>query len=299
MVPNQSFLLAFDGSEEALYAAEAAWSLSKRMNASLTAQHVVDTAGALRFLNPRNAGVIGSGLHLVAYEGLNNSLRSIGGKLAEVYNARAEGHGISTGMIVDEGDPCEEILRRAADHSLIILGYSPSAVPASISFLHARLSLVEQLIHSCLQPLLIVRQPLPVVTELTAVSSLRHFNDRWLTACWSAAQQLGAQFSISLLPLVNGKTELEEFNRQLQESAPRLSNAKIRILVSDDKHPAVKNSSVLPVVPTVLKDDHRMTISGECPALFLRTSNFSSVLFWPEEYTQPLFRLPAASTAAV
>src|ERR1700722_5144495 len=99
-----SILLALDGSEEAHHAAQLALKLAESPGAAVVAQHVVDTKTAWALLGTHKAGLIGSGLYITAYETLCESLRELGGKLAERYEAMSGAQNVDSECVIDEGN---------------------------------------------------------------------------------------------------------------------------------------------------------------------------------------------------
>jgi nucleotide-binding universal stress UspA family protein len=146
-----SYLLPIDGSQESRSAAYFAWELAGRTGASVTAQHVIDSARLWRFLAHDHAGFVGSGLYFEAREKILNVLHSVGESLMMAYNTQMAGQNLSGASVIDEGDPATEVARRAADHDLVILGFhSGTRAPE-------RLRMFEKLASTCPCPILVVR----------------------------------------------------------------------------------------------------------------------------------------------
>lgn len=294
MSENTSILLALDGSEEALYAAELCRYLAAKISAKVVPIHVIEKTGALEFIAPPKAGLIGSGPYMLAYESLCLSLKEISDKLSDSYSAKFSES--SENLLFEEGSPLEKLCERAPQHSLIVTGYNPRALPTTISHLHAKLTLVEQLAHQCARPLMVVRRPINEILELTAVTTDHYINPKWLKNCWLAARQMGIPFTISLLPLNDRIVpNTTQFMHRLIELQPEFYQVTVRIL---PKKGSDHISNVVPILPTIVQDEHRVTPSGECPAIVLRTSQYDSVIFWPDQATAPLFGEAAATSAA-
>ena len=119
---TNSYLLVLDGSAESRAAAFLAWKLAKQSGARVVAQHVIDIPAVANLLPFRKAGFIGSGPYMEAREHTVAELRSVAETLMLSYQAQAEGHNIDMETYIDEGDPAEEICKRAEAHELLIVG---------------------------------------------------------------------------------------------------------------------------------------------------------------------------------
>ena len=307
MVGDESFLLALNATEHSLYAAETAWFLAKRTGAKVVPFHVVDTHGALHFFGPGKAGLTGSGVLVRAYEQLCDSLANIAEKITESYEARARGCGVAGDMLVGEGDPAEEILKRGGAHSLIVVGYGAPQLVSGSSAPGVRFSVADRIAHHCSRPLLLVRRPLSAVSEVTAVVSINHVNEIWLKNCLSMAQQLRVPFTISLLPPGQGDSSPSSFVKQLQDSDHALGQVKVRVLRPEEVasnfgqefsfEEKAHVSQVLPVLPTIQQREGRTTLQGAGPTDFLAAINFDCVMLWPEEFVDAAFPWTGARAA--
>jgi nucleotide-binding universal stress UspA family protein len=142
-----SYLLALDGSAESRTAAHFAWELAAQTGASVVAQHVIDTAAAWQFLSYDRPGFIGSGVYMEAREQISSALRSIAEALMLSYCTQVQGRSITAKSHIDEGDPACEIVRRAADHDLVIIGHRSGP---------RQERLYETLVKTCPCPVLVV-----------------------------------------------------------------------------------------------------------------------------------------------
>lgn len=142
-----SYLLALDGSAESRTAAYFAWELAAQTGARVVAQHVIDTAAAWQFLSYDRPGFIGSGIYMEAREQIGSALRSIAEDLMLSYYSQVQGRSIESETFIDEGDPACEIVRRAADHDIVIIGHRSGP---------KRERLFETLVKSCPCPVLVV-----------------------------------------------------------------------------------------------------------------------------------------------
>ena len=159
-----SYLLALDGTSESRAAAYLAWNLAHKTGARVVAQHVINAKDIWRFLRPRSAGFIGSGLYVEAFEHVTKGLRSIGEALMMSYNAQVEGQNIDSVTYIDEGDLVSQICKRAQESDLLIIGHRPSTLPSKET--DNTYSLCEELIEVCPCPMLIVTASCPNLNKL-------------------------------------------------------------------------------------------------------------------------------------
>ncbi len=159
----ESYLLAIDGSAAAKDASHLAWNIATQTGASVDAQFVVNTAGAWNLLScPIRPGFIGSGSYLEARFKLNSILHSIGEDIMLAYRSQAEGINIKSNTYIDEGDPAQEILKRAKNYSLLIIGHRRAIEESRLP------SLCEKLIQDCPCPLLVVSDTINNFSQIHA-----------------------------------------------------------------------------------------------------------------------------------
>src|ERR1700735_1344319 len=119
---TESYLVALDGSKDALNAGEVVWKLAKARGATLTALTVMDTQSIWDVLGQGQAGLIGSGPYIAAFETVRSSLKSISDALLMAFETRSLGHGIETKLISEEGNLAERVLHHTQDYDLTVLG---------------------------------------------------------------------------------------------------------------------------------------------------------------------------------
>ena len=117
-----SYLLAIDGSEESRNAANFTWELASQSGARVTAQHVVDTQAAWRFLSHDRAGFVGSGVYMEAREKITDALYAIAESIMLSYTCQIDSRALEYETYIDSGDPATEITRRAQQHDLVVMG---------------------------------------------------------------------------------------------------------------------------------------------------------------------------------
>src|SRR5271155_3664113 len=119
---EKSILLGLDGSAQARYAAELAWSMAKIGSMRVDAQHVIDSLASWDFLNFDIAGFIGSGPYFEAHETMRSTLQELGQNLISAYRSIAEQNGVVSEVFLDEGTTIREISQRAKKHDLVVIG---------------------------------------------------------------------------------------------------------------------------------------------------------------------------------
>lgn len=305
---NNSILLPIAGSRNSLFAMEAAWRLAEQTGSVVDAQHVIDSVGALEFVGLQQAGMVGSGPYLNAFEHLRDGLREIGRLVVETYTTRAEGKRLSGESFLDEGDRVEEICRRAAEHSLVVMGHRRRQPTEKLHCHPDRLSLAETLAHCSSVPLLIVENQVAKVEELVLVCSMDHINAVWMKNCLAAAKALKAECSLTFLASGAREEQPMDFLQDLRRANPEFADLPVRLVTRSSgvagqlcqHHLRVGSPerSVIAVIPTIHRGDQRVTSYGECPSDLLRRLTFDAMLFWPEEYTTPLFSVNAQAATA-
>lgn len=303
-----SFLLALSGTKQSLYAAEAAWALCQKSRAHLTAQHVADTWTAWELLRNDEPGLVGSGLYVNAFETLRNCQREIGKKLLEKYDSMANSKGIESDSVVDEGNPVDEICRRAHDHDLVIVGHRPYRNPEeSKDEWHAiKCAVAEGLANKCTKPLLIVQDKVPGIWKsMRIVLSCDHINTAYVRACLRTALFLGVEPTITCLMTGENEESVSALRKDLHASHPDLAHVpieavKIEGMTAHDKlalmrgaiedHPLAVDKDTfdtLVVLPTRHVEDGRRSVLDVGAEVFVRQLSAKALLLWPEEAVHP------------
>ncbi len=154
VMSTESYLVALDGSKDALKASEVAWKLAKAKGAKLTALTVVDTQSIWDILGRGLSGLIGSGPYVTAFEAIQTSLRSVGEALLVSFEARSQGHQIDTNTIMEEGNLAERLLHHGESYNLVIMGRRGTISDGERSLV--RTSLSEKVAAAAATPVLIV-----------------------------------------------------------------------------------------------------------------------------------------------
>lgn len=285
---NCSILLPVTGTRESLHAAELAWYLARQTNCSVLAQHVIDITSTLEFIGVTKPGLIGSGPYVAAYESICRTLRDVANKLDDSYTARVSGLGIDSTFVIDEGDPAREILQRAEDCSLIVIGHS--ALTRSRQSL-----LVESLLRNSSIPVLVVPGAVHSLSNLAVFCSMDHVNRNWLSRCLSLTRALSTKFELTFL--ASGKNEERpiDFLHDLSKAYPELDLDRLNIVLpscSDTCEDRLvtynTGANSLVVVPTINDGTNRITSwEGDVSSLLGRVET-SPMIFWPEEFSGPV-----------
>lgn len=297
---GKSILLALSGSQQSRYATEVCWNLARRLGATITAHHVVDSHSAWEFVGHENPGFLKSAVYLEAYQQLVSSLFCLGEDLADAYADEAKEAGVDNVCIVDEGNPITEICRRAANHKMVVIGHKAVKERQEPRRQFMRLSIAESLAHDCSRPLLIVQDECKEWTSLSIMISLDHINEVFINSCLDMANAL--QLPATLLCLTGGANEEkpQQFVHDLRQSNPRLAEIPIAltparqdIAVRVEEWYAPEGmpfdrslwDNTLMVIPTRLAGGERLTVVDSSPSMFIRYLTLPSIMLWPEEYS--------------
>ena len=155
---RESYLLTLDGSRESLAAANMAWNLAQKRDASLVALSVVDDQAIWDLLGAGLPGFIGSGPYIAAYEVIQKALRSVSETLLVSFASRSPNDQIKTECIINEGNLLGQVFERAKEHTLVIMGQRYSHPRMTTPNFHSfiRTSLSKRLAGVCPCPLLII-----------------------------------------------------------------------------------------------------------------------------------------------
>lgn len=310
---GKSILLALSGSQQSRFAAEVCWRISKRLGTSITAQHVVDSHSAWKFLGHERPGFLESSRYLSDYQILCKSLFCLGEELAASYSQMARKEGVNEICLVDEGNPITEICRRALSHNLVVIGHRPHTIsrenPRS-QFM--RLSIAESLAHDCPRPLLVIQGNCPQWKNLAIMISIDHINELFINSCLDMAAAL--DLKPALICLAGGPREEapRKFISDIRKANERLADVPIAISPLSDQ--ALANvefwdsqdeaipenwDKTLIVIPTREIGGQRLTVVNSSPALFVRHLTLPGILMWPEEYRFSLADADAKNEGAL
>lgn len=296
-----SILLALSGSEQSRNAAEVAWKLAKKLDATVTAEHVIDSRTIWELLRNDKPGFIGSGPYVATYETTICALKSLGDKLALEYEAIANGQGVKGECLIKEGNPVEILSRDANDHNLLVIGHFPSGVRASDRDLchYIRYSVAEGVSHQSVVPVLIVQSKPLSWESMTIVCEIDHINFTYLRSCLNLAKLLGLKPRLEFWGTGTREEGPQTFRQNLFESMPEAKSMDIDIEYfgghaaterkelfhgQDMSKSAEIPSETLFVLPTRGIARDRMTVFGMEPEEFIRSLTLPCLLLWPEDH---------------
>ncbi len=290
---TKSILLALSGSEQSYQAAQVARNLAQKTGSKLVAEHVVDVKKTWAMFGCERAGLVGSGMYVSAYELICKSLRDLGSKLAEKFEAVFP----NTECLVVEGDPLNELCRQADDFDLLVVGHRPLITEHTDAHVCGdfRYSLAEHLANSWSKPLLVVQGECKAWTKLRILVSVEHLNFRFIDESLKFANMLGLEPRLVCLASGGHEEPAAKLLPNLRSSHPELANVGIDVIgvggaveghvTSDDAAYAEIAASDLDlfVLPTEQIGDRRLSVLGIPAKTFLQAWTLPNVLFFPEE----------------
>lgn len=295
---KMSMLLALSGSEQSYEAAQLAWSLATNVDATVTAQHVVDTQSAWALLGNDRPGLIGSGLYIAAYETLCGSLKALAEKLAEKYEHMNGADRIGSTCVIDEGDPIHEISSRAKHHDLVVVGHAPTVAKSTGWKKFSKASVAEGLANSCSKPLLVVQRRPEPWKSLKILVSIEHLNIEYILSCLCNAHRLNLKPQLVCLATGVHEENPKDIICNLRKAHEELSDVEIEVALFGDfaahegaslwSHQPIRveldaYADSLVVVPTREIGGKRITIFGSSPEMFIEYLTLPAILFFPEE----------------
>ncbi|RTL38123.1 MAG: universal stress protein [Candidatus Melainabacteria bacterium] len=290
---TKSILLALSGSEQSYQAAQVARNLAQKTASKLVAVHVVDIKKTWAMFGCERAGLVGSGMYVAAYELICQSLRDLGKKLAEKFEAVFP----AVECLIVDGDPLDELCRRASDFDLLVVGHRPLVLDES----HAdtttqfRYSLAEKLSTLCSKPLLVVQGECKEWANLKILVSVEHLNFRFIDESLNLANRLGLKPKLVCLSSGGNEEPAAKLLPNLRTSHPELANIEIDLIGvggAVDEHFSTNGitgveieaaEEDLFVLPTEKICNKRLSVLGIPTSSFLKTWTLPNVMFYPEE----------------
>ncbi|MBX9694549.1 MAG: universal stress protein [Cyanobacteria bacterium] len=161
----QKMLIPVDGSKNSQIAADYAFWLASNLDSEVTFMHVVDPRLVDLFIEPEFGEELGLTQSVRASEKVFGALRKIGSVILDRFMLEAEHRRISASAHLSEGFIVEEILRRAEQHDLFVLGHrskDDSPLPSSIKLG----SVAESVVSRAVIPTLVAVQPVEHIEEV-------------------------------------------------------------------------------------------------------------------------------------
>lgn len=297
---SRSILVALSGSQQAHYAAEVAWLISKKLEADVSAEHIIDSRTVWEMLRNDTPGVLGSAEYMQVFEDVMYSLRALGDKLAHRYEAYAAGVGIRSRCVVKEGNPIEELSADSADYDLLVIGHVPSGMRTVDRTVgdYIRHSIAEGVSHGSKVPVLVVQSRPTRWESMTIVSEVDHINYSYIRSCIKLAKLLGLKPSLEFWGTGTREESPDNLRKNLATEIPEIGDATVEIEYfaghtvekrkdlfhgEDITQVAMLPSETLFVLPTRGIARERMTVFGIEPEAFIRNLMLPCLLFWPED----------------
>lgn len=297
---KMSILLGLSGSQQSKYAAELAWKLATKFDATVTAQHVIDTDTIWNVLRNEKPGFIGASPYIAAYEATIESLKELSVKLGNAYEAQAAGAGVSTEFVVDFGNPVLEISKRALSHDLVIVGHEPYRDTSNNHHLRfVRYAIAEGLAHDCRRPLIIVQTENTFWNRMHILMSTEHVNQSFIHSAVHYAEMMEIPSKIVCLGSGVHEEAPASFVADFRKSNPDLGTIPIEYraipgmavenrsnmfaMVQQDIE-LDGNANTLIVMPTREVSGRAVTFLGTAAEAYVRRMSLPSIMFCPEEY---------------
>lgn len=281
-------LLALSGTKQSLYASELAFKLAEKTEASVTAQHVIDTFTSWELLRNDQPGLLGINLYNDAFINLKKSQKNIANELGATWKTFAEKQSVDFDYFIDEGNPVKEICKRAQSHDLVIVGHRRRwQEETDIDPWHGvKYTVAEGLAHDCPKPLLIVQNTVENLWKrVVVVVSSEHINFEFLRACNGMSGVLGAHTAVKCFIKDGDEQAVRNMLNEIFDEYPDLASMEIRFGHAEDMglNSTENLHSSLLVLPTRIVDGKRVSILGEAAELFVRRLSLPAILLWPEE----------------
>lgn len=118
-----NILIALDGSKYSQVAADYAFWLASNLDASLTAQHVVDPRVVELFVAPEFAEELGYSQGVETSDKIYKAIRRVGKTILDLFGSEALAKSQKANCTLDEGNIVEEIVNRSQEYDLLVIGH--------------------------------------------------------------------------------------------------------------------------------------------------------------------------------
>lgn len=164
-MPFKKVLIALDGSKYSQLASGYGFWLAASLEAKLTAQHVIDPRLVDLLIAPEFAEELGLSATQEISDKVAASLRKVGKLILKVVTSEAEGRKLNIQTCLDEGHVIEEVLKRAADHDIVVVGHRGMGAQPVVSELTVG-TVAERVAVGSKKPVLIAATPIEALNEL-------------------------------------------------------------------------------------------------------------------------------------
>ena len=122
-MPFRKMLVALDGSEYSQRAADYAFWLSNELDADVTGQHVVDPRIIDLFIAPEFGEELGFSSQADTEEKVFRAVERIGKVILDLFVKEAKSKGLEVETFLDVGHIIDEVVKRADNHDLLVIGH--------------------------------------------------------------------------------------------------------------------------------------------------------------------------------
>ena len=276
----KSYVVALDGSKDALNACHSAWQLARNKRARVLAVSIVDTQSIWDFLGHKLSGMIGSGVYISAFEAINKSLHDIAETLLVAFETRSMGYEIETETRLDEGNLADAVLRNIDGQDLLIMGRRAKYSRSSHTIL--RTSLSAKVAAAAKIPVLMVSSEPHRWRTARFILDSNSFDNHQVKGFFDFAEALNLQTEIFCLD-----TESEEFAETIGGSDNFPDVLTPDSVYGDDAWQTavdVTSATVL-VVPTSVKSGEKCVGDGRKINEFLDSLPLLSLMILPAKKT--------------
>lgn len=297
---SHSILLGLSGSEQSSYAAEVAWYLAKKLNASVTAEHVIDKTTIWELLRSDTPGFVGGKEYIEIFDSIIDSLKALADQLACKYEVMAAARGIRARCLTKEGNPIRVLCEDSDDYDMIVLGHVEEKNRSYNRDMreYMRHSIAEGVAHESRVPVLVVQSKPAFWDSMTIVSEIDHLNMKYIRSCLALAKCLGLRTVIefwgtglreetpeSLLKnLLDEMPELQECVIDIEYFAGPAASQRQGLFCGRSMDQAAQlQSQTLYVLPTRGIGRERITTFGIAPEEFVSSMALPCLLLWPED----------------
>jgi nucleotide-binding universal stress UspA family protein len=295
LIMAKSFLLALDGSQEALFAADVAAALAETKNAKLTAQTVVDSQSLWEIVGQDLPGIIGSGPYMAAYQTIEMTLRSVAETLMHAFECRIANSGIEATCEIDEGNIIDSILRRAISHDLVVMGHKSKFRQRHIhQKRYINTSLCQRVAELCPVPLLVVQNAMQLWKRSVLLVSAETYSRETIKAFVQLTKLTGRKAEIvctgrskTIDSLINSvRQELSEsYDKEADKMPISVVGRRLYELEKFLSSSGAENNDTLVVLTTCATEQGRKVCTGESLDYVIRDVAAACTLFLPPQNT--------------
>jgi nucleotide-binding universal stress UspA family protein len=281
-------LLALDGSQDGQIATDYAFWLARKLDANLTAQHVVDPRLINLFLNPEFGKELGLKSSHEIEKRVFSALRKIGCTVLEVFSSEAKKQSLNVSTALDEGCIVERILKFSARFDLVVVGHHSGADQKNAERLPLG-AVAERVALGAQIPVLIAVQPITQIDQVLVAYDGSEPSRGALLMAESFAKQVGAK--LRAVTVVKDATERdkaqllvedgEKFLRETwSDSVFSIQEGSIGATILGETQ---KTAHSLLVLGAYGYKDPEENVLGSTTTQVIRNTNSSVLIFRPRE----------------